>query len=214
MTPVTWLILVAYLSLLLELVVFPIPSEASTYQLFFKTEGEVDSPGDGSLGRARQRSGLVKSCCYFLPTALGVVLFLIPLGASVYPEIIESLFPVSALQTSLFTGFGALAVVLGRSITFGSVLQLRRQKRSGKLSAQGIFTLSRNPGLVGMYVFYIGNALLFPCWVLIIGFLPYVINMHRRVLMEENHLAELIGSEYRVYLERVARYLPLGIGSR
>ena len=36
---VSILILAAYASLLLELVVFPIPSEASTYQLFFEGRG-------------------------------------------------------------------------------------------------------------------------------------------------------------------------------
>jgi protein-S-isoprenylcysteine O-methyltransferase Ste14 len=44
--------------------------------------------------------------------------------------------------------------------------------------------------------------------VLFAGFVPYVLNMHTRVKMEESHLSERLGDEYRRYLERVPRYVP------
>jgi protein-S-isoprenylcysteine O-methyltransferase Ste14 len=61
-----------------------------------------------------------------------------------------------------------------------------------------------------MFLFYLGCALLFPCWVLLCGFIPYVINMHGRVLMEESHLQRSLGSDYDTYHLKVPRYLPLG----
>jgi len=209
MPPTTWIILAAYGSLLVELTVFPIPSEASTFQLLFRAEPEASEREASSLVRARERSILAKLFLYTLPTAVGIALFSIPLAAAFHPELIDRLLPIAALHASAFAWAGAALVVAGRVLTFASVLQLRRHKRAGALSARGLFTLSRNPGLVGMYLFYLGNALVFPCVILFIGFVPYVLNMHRRVLMEESHLARKLGADYRVYLESVPRYLSL-----
>ena len=47
------IVLLAYASLVLELVVFPIPSEASTYQLFMREAPR--SPEEDRLSRARER---------------------------------------------------------------------------------------------------------------------------------------------------------------
>jgi len=60
-----------------------------------------------------------------------------------------------------------------------------------------------------MYLFYLGLVIMFPCWVLLLGFAPYVINMHRRVLMEESHLGSSLGDAYLAYCSAVPRYLPL-----
>ena len=65
----------------------------------------------------------------------------------------------------------------------------------------------RNPGLVGMYAFYLGLCFLFPCVVLFVGLAPYVWNMHARVLMEESHLGSRFGAAYESYTARVPRYL-------
>jgi len=205
---VTLTLLFAYGSLVLELTVFAIPSEASTFQIFFESGRE--SPIAGSaLSRARERTRTGKFLAYLLPTGLGVAMFAIPPVALLYPELLKWLWPIPALQNATALGIGVGLVVLGRLLTFSSVLQLRGQRRAGNLQAAGLFLLSRNPGLVGMYLFYLGNAFLFPCAVLFVGFVPYVVNMHRRVLMEEGHLSERLGDGYRRYLERVPRYLPV-----
>ena len=199
------LLLIAYGSLVLELVVFPIPSEASTYQLFFNAG---DGANQGSqLSSARRQSAVRKLLTFFLPTALGVVLFLIPLAAIFYPALISHLLPLELLQTSGVRAGGALVVVVGRLLTFASVLQLRRRKICRELQPSGLFSRSRNPGLVGMYLFYLGICLYFPCVVLFVGFVPYVLNMHQRVLLEESHLLATLGDGYRTYLSTVPRYL-------
>ena len=73
-------------------------------------------------------------------------------------------------------------MLCGQAVTFVSVLQLRRHKIQSELQHSGLFRWSRNPGLVGMYVFYLGLCFLFPCVVLFVGLIPYVWNMHTRVL--------------------------------
>ena len=203
------IVLLAYASLVLELVVFPIPSEASTYQLFMRDAPR--SPEEDRLSRARQRRKRWKLLRYFLPTACGVVLFLIPLGLIRFPEAREWLFPITALETESVLTLGMAAIVLGRAVTLMATLQLRRAQRMDTgLAARGLFKHSRNPGLVGMYAFYLGISLVYPCWLLLLGFFPYVFNMHRRVLMEESHLGHALGSDYAAYRQAVPRYLPLG----
>jgi protein-S-isoprenylcysteine O-methyltransferase Ste14 len=199
------LVLAAYSTLLLELVVFPIPSEASTYQLFFEDAASADT--GPAIARARGRSWIGKTFLYLLPTSLGVVLFLVPPVAVLFPAVIEFLWPLPALQTAPVAWAGGILVVLGRSLTFSSVLQLRgMHEKEGRFAGEGLFRFSRNPGLVGMYAFYLGNCLLFPCVVLYAGFVPYVLNMHKRVRMEESQLTRRLGEEYEDYLRRVPRY--------
>lgn len=209
MDPVAIVVLGAYVSLLLELVCFPIPSEASTYQILFEDDERDPHVAGAPLAGARGRTSLGKLLRYLLPTALGVALFAIPPIALLVPELPQGLWPIHGLETPAARWLGIGLVVAGRAITFLSALQLRRQKRANNLQARGLFLLSRNPGLVGMYLFYLGNAFLFPCVVLFLGFLPYVLNMHRRVLMEEGHLLGSIGEDYRRYAEQVPRYLRM-----
>ena len=239
MMAVSILILSAYAFLVVELVFFPIPSEASTFQLFF---AGGDEPGTGkvppenpgkhaaesreesreetreetlgkALAEARARTALDKVLRFFLPTALGVLLFLVPPVAVFVPGIVDHLWPLAALRVTPFVVAGGLLVVAGRLVTFGSVLQLRRWGRDpDSFAARGMFEHSRNPGLVGMYLFYLGNCLLFPCVVLLVGFVPYVVNMHHRVRLEESRLVSTLGPSYRAYLKRVPRYLLFGGG--
>lgn len=202
-------VLAAFASLVIELVVFPIPSEASTYQLFLRDAPR--SSDEDRLSRARERRNLAKFLRYFLPTATGVVLFLTPLALVFQPQLRDWLWPVRPLETTAVLTAGMSAIVFGRTITMLATLQLRRAQRGDSgLAARGLFKHSRNPGLVGMYSFYLGLALVFPCWVLFVGFFPYVFNMHRRVLMEESHLGHTLGGGYAAYLRAVPRYLPLG----
>jgi len=50
--------------------------------------------------------------------------------------------------------------------------------------------------------------------VLFLGFVPCILNMQRRALMEESHLASKLGSDYRVFLESVPRSILSNIAKR
>lgn len=195
-------VLAAYATLVVELVVFPIPSEASTWQLL-AADGPKDAPAADALQRARARSPLRKLLTLFLPTALGVVLWLLPLACMFVPGVAAAVrcAPLAVLHVP-----GLLLVVLGRAVTFGSVLQLRAQRRRG--AAPGwLFRRSRNPGLVGMFACYAGLCCLFGSPLLWLGLPLYLGNMHGRVRMEEAHLAARLGAAWTDYAARVPRYL-------
>ena len=198
------LVLIGFGSLLVELLRFPVPSEASVYQLLLEADTEID--GDTRLAQARARSPVSKLITYLLPTAIGVVLFLIPLAAAFWRPLIDCLVPLHGLDTVWAFWLGAVLVLGGRALTLVSMLQLRRHKIRRELQYSGLFRWSRNPGLVGMYAFYLGLCFLFPCVVLFVGLIPYVWNMHIRVLMEESHLGSRGGAPYANYMVRVPRY--------
>lgn len=199
------LVLIGYGWLLVELLRLPVPSEASVYQLMLETGDETDN--HTPLAQARVQSPGRKLVVYFLPTALGVALFLIPVVAAFWRPLIDYLIPLHGLDTALAFWVGAGLLLGGRILTFVSVLQLRPHKVRAEPQYYGLFRWSRNPGLLGMYAFYLGLCFLFPCVVLFIGLIPYVWNMHSRVLLEESHLSSRLGAPYANYVKRVPRYL-------
>lgn len=191
----------AYATLLLELTVFPIPSEASTWQLLAP---ETRSQGT-ELDRAQRRSLVVKLLGYALPTAVGLVAYLLPLAVILVPAWRATL--CWTTHPAAMLG-GMAAIVVGRLLTFGSVLQLRAQRQRGGGPPDGLFRWSRNPGLVGMYLGYVGLTVGYSMPLLALVLPLYLWNMHRRVRLEESQLQRTLGSQWSTYTARVPRYLP------
>lgn len=193
-------LLAAYASLLVELVAFPIPSEASVVQLVGPNGG-----GDAPALRAARASSLpVRVLRYLLPTAACVALFLLPLLVVLVPSTRMALAPWSH-EGLLWPGIAL--VVVGRAVTFWSVLDLRAARRRDELPG-GAFLRSRNPGLVGMFVMYAGLCVAVGGPWLWLGAPLYLANMHVRVQLEEASLAARYGACWRDYARRVPRYLP------
>jgi protein-S-isoprenylcysteine O-methyltransferase Ste14 len=82
-------------------------------------------------------------------------------------------------------------------------------EETGGLCTTGVYRYSRNPQLVGGFLFIVGYALLWPSWmgVLWAGLWPII--MHLMVRGEEEHLEMIFGDEYRRYCELTPRYLGL-----
>lgn len=204
-TIVDWSIVLAHVSLLIELTVFPVPSEASTYQLL--TKAAPEGADDDAVVAARERPTMFKVWWYLVPTALGVICFLLPLAVVFMPGLRSWLVPIDDSPSAAQTWTAVGLILAGRVVTFTSVLQVRRSRRAGDLQPRGLFAWSRNPGLVGMYLLYAGLCVSVPSVVLLVGFVLYLWNMHRRVLMEESHLARTVGAAYEEYRGRVPRYV-------
>lgn len=180
LAPIDGVVLFAYAWLLVELLFYAVPSEASVYQLLTSESGdERSSAVDDRLARARRRPAVTKFLLYFLPTAIGVLCFLAPLVAVFWRDVLIPLVPLPWLAHPWMLWVGAAGILGGRLLTFWSVLQIRKRHRRRDLQPSGLFAWSRNPGLLGMYAFYLGNCLVFPCVGLFAGFVPYVWNMHR-----------------------------------
>lgn len=214
MNAIDVVVLAAYASLLVEIVVFPIPSEASTWQIVAASPNDGGGGNSDALERARRRSKPQKLLRYFVPTATCVLLWLVPLAVTFVPALGAVLWCArpAALEIP-----GVVLIVLGRAITFASVLQLRAQRRT-RGEPRWLFLRSRNPGLVGMFTCYAGLCCLFSSPLLWLGLPLYVANMHARVRMEEAHLAAASGARWRDYAARVPRYVgrpqPTRLGAR
>lgn len=200
--------IVVYLSILYELVGIPVPSIASTYQLFW-TEDEYDKASLLKQVRGWRRE--TKLFALFLPTALSVVIYLLPLLQTMWPPLSQWLFPIPTLNNSVVVVAGVLLTILGRIIALYSAWRIRENNRqkadSFDLKTEGLFARSRNPGLVGMYTCFLGLLLLFPTWIMAVGFFLYVGNMHFRVLLEEDFLAWKFGRNYLDYKASHRRYV-------
>ena len=77
----------------------------------------------------------------------------------------------------------------------------------GGLRTSGLYRYSRNPQLVGGFIFIIGYAMLWPSWTGALWASMWFIIAHLMVQGEEAHLEKVFGDEYRDYCIRTARYL-------
>lgn len=203
--PACWLdlfIVAAYASLLLELVLIPVPSVASAVQL-------------AKSSRAAQKGPVPVSALLrlYLPVVVNVAVFLLPLLSALTGLLSASATAVS--PDARETLAGAILVILGRLLTVTSALDMRASARQSlargtldtPLRTRGLFRYSRNPGLVGMYLFAAGLLLLKPSIWFALGLVHYVWHMHSRVLMEERHLRSVFDTAYLNYAARTRRYV-------
>lgn len=193
MDGVSAVVLVAYASLALELCFWSVPSAVSTRQLVKRPEA----------------ASLAAKVMLVLPIAVIDALFFLPPLIALAPQLLEHLGAIPALAQPALRLSGVGLVIAGRIVTPWSVVPLRRALAAGGLARSGPFAWSRNPGLLGLFAFYLGSALIYPCAVLLAGFPLYLAHMHRRVRMEEAYLSARFGADYAHYAARVPRYLGL-----
>lgn len=207
------IILSAYGLMLIELVFLPVPSEASTYQLLLPKHFREARPA-AALCQAQRASPGHKLLFFLLPTGLTVIAFCLPLLQIFFPRLKDYLFVFPFLEQPFLQWWAGGLIILGSLITLVSVLEMRSGMKedglkqvSPQLRVEGIFRWSRNPGLVGNYGLFLGLFLYSPSLAMALGFGIYLLNMHRRVLLEESQLEARFGERYRGYQRRVPRYL-------
>ncbi len=208
---VTIVIVIAYLSLVVELIFFPVPSVASTYQLAYQPLASTKgSEMKGELVSVRSWSALKKIFLLIVPALLNVAVFLLPIGFLIFPLFLQKMFPIFESSTWVL-GFGAALILLGRLLTFSSALRIRTENSQEgddfHLHDDSIFRLSRNPILLGMYIMVLGLFLIFPSIIFGLGILFYMVYMHFKVLLEEDFLGHHFGKPYVDYKTKTRRYL-------
>jgi len=200
------LISIVYLSLLVELTIMHVPSVASTYQLFYYSDTTQDGP---LMKRIKDWSVFIKSIVLFIPTAISIFIYLLPLVFVFYPPS-KIWFGVIFVSASLQTT-GWIVVILGRFVALFSVVQIRKANSQTNnefsLKTKGWFGFSRNPILIGMYITYLGWLIIFPNWIMGVGTIIYFSNMHFRILLEEDFLREKFGEKFSKYLNQTRRYI-------
>jgi len=100
-------------------------------------------------------------------------------------------------------GFGAVLFsmpVLGRR-SFG--------REVGRLYTAGLYHYSRNPQLIGGFLFMLGYALLWPSWQGMLWASLWIPTSYLMIRNEGEHLEKIFGQEYRDYCNRTPRTIGL-----
>ena len=134
---------------------------------------------------------------YFFVYAFSSYLFLDSRLTAVSPH-------AGMLALALMLMIGGLLLVLSAMPFLG--------KRSfgreiGHLHTAGVYRYSRNPQLVGSFVFIIGYVMLWPSWPGILWATLWVPISWLMVGGEEEHLSREFGEEYQEYCDRTPRYV-------
>lgn len=180
------IIICIYFSFVLDLLVLPIPSEASTVSIISSEKAFF------SLKSLRSLFGLLISLLFYLSPLFISILFLLNSNIEIMPfHIVVT---------------GVFIAILGRVISVKGTITLR--KNYGKsLVESAIFKLSRNPITIGMHLTIFGLLLCFKFWLLWIIFPLYLWIFHGKIIMEETFLESKYGNEYLRYKEKTPRYL-------
>jgi protein-S-isoprenylcysteine O-methyltransferase Ste14 len=200
------LVILTYISILGEIIVFPVPSMASSYNLILKMK---PAPNDSLYTKVQNLNLWQKIISLALPTLLSVTAYCVPLILILISKFTDDLaYKTERLE---FIVIAFILIITGRIISLYSVFKIRRNNRqvgnSFELKTQSIFSISRNPILFGMYVTFVGMIILFPRFYMLIAFAYYVVHMHFRILIEESFLKYRFGAKYTDYQEKTKRYL-------
>lgn len=180
-------VLVYYLSILLELYGLAVPSPASTYQIVQKQKANRFLIGIWS--------------------AIALLAFILPLISMVL-----SFFKIPFMQISnneLVLIFSMILIVIGRTFTLWGTLNIREhlQKSNFSILATGIFAISRHPIATGLIISLFGFNLAFLDVFLAVLSILFITNMHYKVLIEERLLLRENKQGYAKYKKQTPRYL-------
>ncbi|GAG37933.1 unnamed protein product, partial [marine sediment metagenome] len=76
----------------------------------------------------------------------------------------------------------------------------------GQPVARGLYTVSRHPQTVMLFVLFFGMCLVIGSWLTLLTLLMSRLLQHFGILAEEEACLEQYGDAYRAYMERVPRY--------
>jgi protein-S-isoprenylcysteine O-methyltransferase Ste14 len=200
--------LFGYVTLMIELVFFHVPSVANT-QNFFVKNNNFNTTQNELIVRIYHWSFTKKILFLVFPMILVLLYFLLPFFfflTSTHSKLVLLFVP-----NDVCNWIGIVFVFLGRLLTFGSMLYIRKENKqtgnSFKLHTKGIFRLTRNPGLDGMYLFFAGFCFLFPSLLMWLGLIFYFYYMLFRVKIEEAFLYQLYKEPFAIYKRTTNRFL-------
>jgi protein-S-isoprenylcysteine O-methyltransferase Ste14 len=122
--------------------------------------------------------------------------------------------PSTPSVTTLLTALGVLTIALGEAIRFWGVhhigvISRTRSDRLGPLIDTGPFSLVRNPLYLGNILLWTGFALAAHIpWLAPVILALLAAEYHAIVRWEERLLEARLGEPYRVYQQRVPRWIP------
>ena len=131
--------------------------------------------------------------------------------------LLQRYFPISRdfFQTSIAHLGGAAFIALGLMSTVPALRQFVKTKNTlitvkpaTSLQTNGIYSVSRNPMYLGLLFVYLGVALIFGnWWIIILLPLLFVLINYFIILPEEKYLLKAFGASYSDYKKKVRRWI-------
>ena len=134
------LVIGIYLSFVIDLLGFPVPSEASTYQLFFPKSDTENQVSKNLLSRIQQLPLVLKFVLLLLPTAIGLLSYLLPLLVILIPALQSVFGPFQPEDQMVLSLVGVGIAIFGRYLSIYSAIQIRKQQVDKKNLKEYLFT--------------------------------------------------------------------------
>ena len=179
------IIILIYLSFLIEFLFWPVSSEASTGQL---------------LGNWKQNKA-VHNLIYIIIIVFNSLFTIAPLLVSLY-----SLFHNDLFEVNLITIIGLTLGWTGRIISASAAFKLHKAN-SNSLITDSMFKWSRNPISLGLFITFFGLILVIPHFLLFIGYVFFILTTNYKIGIEEKFLRQKYGTGYHHYVRSTPKYL-------
>jgi len=212
MDVLTFFILATYVSQIIQVCFYSVPSAGSTVEMLYNVQndpaGAVDHPAAAVI------QSRFKVACLIAATLSVTATTLIPLITIIYPPFFQLLIPFIRQPSNLMKWIAIGCLVTGNIITYVAVATLKRNVNfhnfgeTTRLYTAGLYGYLRNPITLGLALIYAGFFLALPTVGMLIGFILYISNSSYRINMEEIYLERAFGEAYRQYEQRVGKYFP------
>lgn len=177
-------VIILYFSFVLDLIIWPIPSDSST----------------SALVKKKNYSGFPLIGILILHS-FSLIIYLSPLLLALL-----SLFGVIDLEVTILTwSIGIFITLSGRVISLSGTYSLRNKDEA--VVKTSVFRWSRHPIALGMIISLFGFILVSGFWYLLLGYPLYILNMHQKLKIEEGQLSDQFGNDYIKYMKETPRYL-------
>jgi protein-S-isoprenylcysteine O-methyltransferase Ste14 len=212
MDVLTFFILATYISQIIQVCCYSVPSAGSTIEMLVKVKNDperaIHHPAATAI-QSRSKVALIS-----MATVSVTVTSLIPLITVCYPPFFQLLIPLMDHPTDLMKWTAIECLVTGNIMTYVAVATLKRHVsfhdygETTRLYTSGLYRFLRNPITVGLALIYVGFFLALPSVGVLVGFILFLLNSNYRIRMEEVYLERAFGNEYRHYQRTVGRYFP------
>ncbi len=182
---VSVIVVLFYLSFMIEFLLWPVPSEAST----------------GHLMNNWRSNRTTHNLIYLIIFIFNALFTLAPLVVSLYSMFYRDLF-----QIDIFTYIGLALAMTGRVISVSGAYILHKSNLEF-LVTDSMFKWSRNPISLGLFITFFGLILVIPHFLIIIGYIVFVLNINFKISIEEKFLQRKYGKKYHDYIRSTPKYL-------
>jgi protein-S-isoprenylcysteine O-methyltransferase Ste14 len=121
---------------------------------------------------------------------------------------------IEILILEYFTIAGMVMIALGLLLdvwgtaALGSNFRIELPKEDTILITSGIYSIMRNPIVMGVYLLLLGSFFIIPTIISLIFILTNILTFNSKVRDEERFLSAQFGENYENYRKRVGKYLP------